>query len=137
MLYTWNFAWKSPAFEGMSVSTHTSMDLSTKNVDEAIAALLADKRYMTDKGVKRENITAKRGGEVVETLEELGLWLKMNNLTFAQAQGGAQVMYVNGRTPHPFPCPNCKVDINNKTDGPDKVGNAYYCPKCHYLLQVG
>ncbi len=76
----------------------------------------------------------------VKTYAELVAWLEENNVSPEDARVAAQVEVVNVRNLEPSPCPKCGHDLNNGTnhvvtDG--VLGDAYYCPKCNYLVQVG
>jgi predicted Zn-ribbon and HTH transcriptional regulator len=86
--------------------------------------------------VKAKDITSvKAGTSQCETYEELVDWLKSREVSPREAQGGVQVMVLNSREPRkPWHCEKCGYDLN---DGVDHVGNAYYCPKCHDVFQVG
>jgi hypothetical protein len=86
------------------------------------------------KNPNAKQVKVKAGGAQCETYEELAEFLRSHEVSPREAQGAVQVMVLNPRLPQtPWQC-DCGFDLNK---GVDHVGNAYYCPKCHALIQTG
>jgi hypothetical protein len=125
VIKTWTIDYKQK-FGKTPVPTTTAIE----GPDTPEEAKLAFIRKNPDaKGVK-----VRAGTSHCESYEELVEWLKSREVSPRETQGGVQVMVLNPRKPRePWPC-ECGFDLN---DGVDHVGNAYYCPKCHTLIQTG
>lgn len=111
--------------------THTTEEAATE--DEARQQFAAKR---PNGRLKIKSIT--RGNEKFVRDEQLLAWLKENKVTLDEARVAVQVMVLNTREPDPCICPKCGKDID-RAGGPNKVGNAYYCPykRCKFVLQVG
>ena len=110
----------------------TSVTEPIEGPDDPVTAGLEFRK----KHPKVKNFAVEPGASHCETYEELVGWLVDHEVSPRDAQGAAQVMVLNPKMPRePWACPGCGIDLNRIDI--DKVGNGYYCPKCHTLIQTG
>ena len=127
MIKTWIIDYKQK-FGTTPVSATTAIE-GPDTSEQAKAEFLRKNPEVNPKTIK---VTA--GASHCETYEELVEWLKSHEVSPREAQGGVQVMVLNPKLPRePWRC-ECGFDLDK---GVDHVGNAYYCPKCHALIQTG